>query len=286
MNDGDPEKEHPTDVYVIADRWVRWALRIVLLFAAVGFLAWASDDQLARLANWVSFVWPIATLYIVTLEPHFLAWVIAKVRRAFEIGQAKKNRRRVGWFSWQSRRGNETGERPTESSKDSNDAAILIDEGLNSREGIVGSIESRVQASREQIGASPISIVGLAILGMFVAAGVFQSDRMTSAISAPRIETIVELPKDVVEVNPVPERSPEETQEGLLQSQTGRSYIEVQAGDTCYGIAISCVGDGERFVELGGAANDWLDVSNRERCLIRPADKLKLPDKWPSGCAD
>lgn len=258
-------------------RWTKWVLRVLGSLALVWLAFCAEKETVERVANVTTVAFTVGTFYIATFEPEFLGWIIDRARRLFDLQRRRKQTHsKRKWFTF-ARRTAEPG----------STRAAAERTKPNTHE-INASGDPRVVARSEDATDNPnarsrqqLLLICGSLGALFLFAVANRSGRATSE------DHLANPVPAAAEVNIVAEEDAGPTVENgsaSIEADLQPMFFRIAANDRCYTIAARCTGDGERFVELGPPANNWLDVSNRDYCLIKPGQDLKLPDGWPSEC--
>lgn len=255
-----PDEEPPK---ILEPKAIPHSLRLGLRTLALSIFAvlvltptWAQ-----HVANLVAIVFGIGAVYVSTIEPAILQWIVQRLRWAYSKRDSQSGTE-ADADKVQSR---------TEAGAAKSTSSRLTAKAVDPQTPLRLADETARQSNW------PVWFGALGIAGMLVATwAVANGPRPTPSRpiqpqpAEPILGPVVESP--LVEPGSQP---PSEEQ-----------FFTITTGDTCYEIAAVCTGNPERFVELGSPVNNELDVSSRDLCLIRPGERLRLPPEWPTECAD
>lgn len=271
MNQDDgSEAKKESEKYKLLGNRTKCILRILLVLGILCLFFFPSDTQLSRWASWTTIVFTVGAVYAVNVEPQFVAWLVERVQLFIKPKrkQAKTEaitepklfqpvRKRSWWpFGWPA-----ANSQPVEAQ----DKVRAPSSGNRS----VSRTSLTPIASRKHVGW--LILVCLIVL-LFLFPKPDRKPDVSEPLPPSRTEPVVTPPTEF----PI---EPE-----IVVGNQRQRFVTVVLGDRCYTIAARCTGNGENYVDLGPPVNDWLDVSNRALCLIRPGDQLRLPNDWPENC--
>ena len=252
----------------------KFVLRFGAFIATFWLLLCAENELLSRLANWATFVSLAGGFYLAVVEPQILAWIIHRVSRILVQARSGIKIKLPFPFAFPTLRFAKGNEAPVHSDK----TEELTPETEN-REEFVRKKETKTDQPASPMWQFCIALILMLLLAFF-AKSPLPENGLPKVEVGPKKGPTEDLGKS--REPSLPAVKPEDGQE----SAPTERFHTITNSDRCYTIALSCTGDGERFVELGPPTNMNLDVSNRDYCHLVPGQSLNIPQSWPEGCPE